>query len=55
MMETRGLLFAKQRFSESFSICRVPKFKSLCYEMDLIWLEEVHASHFGLKLVCFII
>lgn len=42
MMETHGLLllFAKQRFSEGFSICRVYEFKFLHYESDLIWLEK---------------
>ena len=57
MMETHGLLslFAKQRFSEGFFICRVHKFKFLRYEIDLIWLEEACAFRFGLKLVYFIL
>lgn len=56
MMETHGLLllFAKQRFSEGFSICRVYEFKFLHYESDVIWLEEVCAFCFDLKLVYFI-
>lgn len=45
MMEGHGLLllFAKQKFSEGFSICRLHEFKFLYYEIDLIWIKEVSA------------
>lgn len=48
------LLFSMQSLSEGFSICTVHRFQFLHLETNLTWLEEVHAFHFGLKVVYFI-